>query len=164
MRRFVHALLLAAVALFMLGATCDRAVVRDATVYQTELDFMEQVGVQQADLLSGFLLTYCTCEDGEFTTADCRKAAETVVTVQARVPWHKAMALYNAGILEERPPETPPEVADTSTLCPTTPMGSVRMVPENYGAGWPTPDPEVEEAEEAGAPTGDHDAMEEGGS
>jgi len=49
---------------------------------------------------------------------ECKKAAKLVLTVKTRVPYHKAMMLFNARLLEERPPKTPPEIPSPDTLCP----------------------------------------------
>lgn len=102
-----------------LVACGPEAVVRDSQVYQTEVAFMSQAALQQADLLEGFVKAYCICDSvGLFTTEPCRKAAKTALVVRSRVPWHEKMMLYNAGLLKERPENTPPVVPDTSTLCP----------------------------------------------
>lgn len=103
------------------AGTCNQSVVRDKAVYETELNFWEQASVQTADALAGFIAISCTCDaDKKFTTEECEKAAKKVLVVRTRVPYHHQMALFNAGLLpkENRPPEEPPEVPPTSTLCP----------------------------------------------
>lgn len=95
-----------------------KTVIRDEVVYQTELSFMEQAALQPSEQLESFIKVHCLCNFGKFTTPECEKAAKTVLTVKARVPWHKAMMLYNAGLLKDRPVKDPPVVPETSTLCP----------------------------------------------
>lgn len=93
-------------------------VVRDAATYRLELDWMEQAALQPVEALSVLVAQSCKCQDGQFTDQICKQAASHIVTVKARAPWHKAMALFNAGLLDERPSETPPEVPAAETLCP----------------------------------------------
>lgn len=115
----MHKLWFLVLALLLMGASCGHnAVVRDTAVYKTELNFLEQAALQNAEALKGFINNHCTCTDGDFTDEKCLAAAKKVLVVEARVPWHKAMMLYNARLLEERPPKDPPEVPETGTLCP----------------------------------------------
>ena len=100
------------------GATCSSSIVRDEAVYRTELDLMEQMAVQPVDSLGGFVKGHCTCTDGKWADDTCRKAAKLILVVKTRVPYHKSMMLYNAGLLKERPPKDPPEVPAAETLCP----------------------------------------------
>lgn len=105
--------------LFLVMGCEPKAVVRDSAVYQTELQFMSQAALQQADLLQGFVKTNCACDAAKhFTTENCQKAAKTALVVKTRVPWHEQMMLYNAGLTSTRPATTPPAVPDVSTLCP----------------------------------------------
>ena len=97
---------------------CSQSIVRDKVTYQTELEFFSQVTTQTADTLQSFLDTYCVCNfDKHFTTTECQEAASQVVLIRSRIPYHKAMALYNAGILDVRPSKIPPVIPSTSTLC-----------------------------------------------
>jgi hypothetical protein len=115
MRILIGALVLM-VTMVLVG--CSPAVVRDEAVYRTELDFMEQAAVQPATSLEEFIQQHCACGAGHFVTPECKKAAKLVLTVKTRVPYHKAMMLFNARLLEERPPKTPPEIPSPDTLCP----------------------------------------------
>ena len=117
MRRHILAVLLLALAPFLLSCG-GPSVVRDAQVYETELGFWEAASLQTATALKGFIAEYCVCEEGVFTTEMCEKAAKKALVVETRVPYHKAMALYNAQLLKKRPSKTPPVVPATSTLCP----------------------------------------------
>lgn len=118
MKTHLMALALLVIALVCSAATCSSSVVRDEKVYRTELDLMEQMAVQPADSLDSFLKGHCTCTDGKWSDDACRKAAKLILVVKTRVPYHKAMMLYNAGLLKERPPKEPPEVPAAETLCP----------------------------------------------
>ena len=135
-RRYLLPLLLLFCAPFLLGGTCGgQTVIRDATVYRTELGFMEQASVQTAEALKARIQSQCVCTDGKFVQEGCAKDAKLVLVIEARVPWHKAMALYNAGLLEERPPKTPPDVPDPSTLCPDTTPADSNSDGTTFGAG-----------------------------
>lgn len=105
-------------AILTLTTSCHDAVVRDAVVYQTELNFFEKVSLDQADALQKFIAASCTCADGKFVLKDCEDAADMVVVTRARMPWHKAMARYNAGLDKTAPPKDPPAIPDPTTLCP----------------------------------------------
>lgn len=99
--------------------SCGGQLVRDSRTYQVEVTFLTMAAMQQADLLKGFISTNCVCtSDKQFTTAQCQKAAKTVQVIQSRIPWHKAMMLYNGGLTETRPPIEPPAVPPPSELCP----------------------------------------------
>lgn len=110
-------LLAASVAVGLLG--CGSSAVRDAVVYQMELDQYESWATRQAALLKDFVKAHCSCnEASEFTTKLCADSADFILTVEARAPWHRAMSLFNAGLSEERPAKVPPEIPASSTLCP----------------------------------------------
>lgn len=113
--------LLILTALLMAGLTgCTKYVVRDQTVYQTELNQYDAWATKQAELLKGFVAAHCTCNEAqEFTTAECKASADFILTIEARHEWHKAMSLYLAGITDERPPKDPPAIPENNTLCPT---------------------------------------------
>jgi hypothetical protein len=98
---------------------CTKYIVRDKTVYQAELNQYDSWATQQAALLRGFVTAHCTCNEAkEFTTPECKKSAEFILTVEARAAWHKDMSLFLGGLTETRPPGTPPEIPANSTLCP----------------------------------------------
>lgn len=114
-RLFVGALVLT------VGLTCccsSQCLVRDPSVYRVEMDFMEQSALQPVGALTQFLTEHCKCEGGQFTTEQCRKVADMILTVQIRVPWHKAMSLYLGGLEDKRPDKDPPVVPAPETLCP----------------------------------------------
>lgn len=103
---------------------CTKYIVRDQTVYQAELNQYDAWATQQAALLKGFVAAHCTCNEAkEFTTPECKKAADFILTVGARASWHKEMSLFLAGINEERPSKDPPEIPANSTLCPVSEGG-----------------------------------------
>lgn len=110
---------------FILGtvtfiASCGHATIaRDAEVYRVELDQYDRWAVRQAALLRDFVSSECTCTDGRFETARCSEAADWLLTVEARAAWHRQMALSNAGLVENRPPERPPAIPPST--CPLPP-------------------------------------------
>jgi len=113
--------ILSLVLLAALVGGCTEYVVRDAAVYQTELNQYDSWATKQAALLKGFMASSCTCDAAQkFTTTECADAADFVLTIESRHEWHKAMSLYLAGLTEDRPPKDPPEIPLSSTLCPTT--------------------------------------------
>lgn len=93
-------------------------VVRDETVYRTEVSFMGQATLQQAEQLENWVRTSCQCNEGRFTTPSCEKSADLVLVVKTRIPWHTSMMLYNARLLDKRPAKTPPEIPAVNSLCP----------------------------------------------
>jgi len=94
-------------------------VCREKTVYESEINFMEQAAIQPVEKLEWFIKNYCQCEDdGMFVMDECREAARLAITVKTRIPWHKAMMLYNAGISTVRPPKNPPVILPPQVLCP----------------------------------------------
>ena len=76
----------------------------------------------------GFIEEHCTCESDaegpQFNDQDCEKAADFVLTIEARSEWHKSMSLWNAGLIEEEPSEQPPEIAPLMCPLPPAPAAS----------------------------------------
>lgn len=103
---------------FVVGSSCNQQVVRDAAVYKNEVNFMEQVMSQSAAQLAEWIETSCKCEVGKFTSTLCEQSAKKVQLVRSRMPWHKAMMLYNAGLLDKRPSKKPPTIPPANALCP----------------------------------------------
>lgn len=97
---------------------CGSSVVRDTATYQAEVEWFQRATLEAAANLREQIQSTCLCVDGEFVTEGCSRAAFTVTVIESRAPWHSAMMLYNAGILEKRPPKDPPSVPPTSVLCP----------------------------------------------
>ena len=97
-------------------------VVRDAEVYRAELDQYDRWAVQQAALLRSFVSSECSCTDGQFGEARCAEAADWLLTVEARHVWHRQMALFNAGVVEARPPTSPPPIPPST--CPLPPAAA----------------------------------------
>jgi len=117
MRRIAATLFILVMAGTLMGGSCN-SVVRDENVFRTELDFFEQTSKQPADRLAQWVSIACKCEGGKFTDKWCAETAKLVQVVRTRVPYHKAMALFNAGLLEKRPPKDPPKVPPATDLCP----------------------------------------------
>jgi len=104
----------------LMGGTCN-TVVRDETVYKTELNFMEQTSTQPADKLVEWINLHCKCTGGKYVdpnAALCEASAKLVQVIKVRVPYHKAMMLYNASLTEDRPPKDPPKIPPATDLCP----------------------------------------------
>ncbi len=118
MAKFLPALLVILVAPVLLGSHCEETVVRESNTYQQEVEFMEQFVSQEAVLLADWIKTSCKCEEGKFTSALCEDSAKKVQLARARIAWHRDMMLYNAGLLKDRPSETPPVVLEATVLCP----------------------------------------------
>ncbi len=100
---------------------CPSTVVRESKVFKTEMAWFTSAAVQQANLLQYFVTTHpqCVCNEDKtaYTDPKCQKAAKTLLTALHRAPWHKKMALYNAGMLKERPPKEPPVIPAVGLLC-----------------------------------------------
>ena len=113
--------------LVLLGGCATKAVLRDATTYQVELDQYHKWATAQAAYLRGFIEDHCSCESDaegpQFDDPECEKAADFVLTIEARAEWHKQMSLWNAGMLEQEPPAQPPEIASLSCPLPPAPAG-----------------------------------------
>jgi len=72
---------------------------RDTTVYQTEVTFVDMTITQQAATAREYLRSpVCTCANDTWVPASCATAADNLATVNARWQWHKAMMLYNASL------------------------------------------------------------------
>lgn len=113
------------VAVTMTAGCAHKTVVRDARVYQAEINQYDNWAVQQAKYLRGFIEEHCSCEpDSEgpqFSDPDCEKAADFVLTIEARHDWHKSMSLWNAGLIEAEPSDEPPEIAPLMCPLPAAP-------------------------------------------
>ena len=120
---------------FILTGCPHKTVLRDAKVYEAELNQYDNWAVKQASFLRAFIDAHCACESEAegptFETTECEQAADYVLTIEARHDWHKQMSLYNASLIDERPPEAPPEIAPL--VCPLPPPPAP-----------PTPPPAVE--------------------
>lgn len=99
---------------------CGNYIVRNGEVYNAELDWFQQAGKQTAELSAELVERNCTCdEDGYFEDATCEELADNILTIRARMAWHVAMARYNAGVIDTRPPEKPPEIPPVESMCPS---------------------------------------------
>ncbi len=113
--------------IYILLAGCgSKSVIRDASVYQVELDQYHKWATSQAAYLRDFIEDHCECESDaegpQFDDPECEKAADFVLTIEARAEWHKQMSLWNAGLLRVEPPASPPTIAPLS--CPLPPAPS----------------------------------------
>jgi hypothetical protein len=103
-------------ACLLLTGCGKKVVLRDANVYQAELDQYHKWATVQAEHLRDFIEEHCTCdsdaEGPQFEDPECEKAADFVLTIEARAEWHKQMSLWNAGLLpaDKEPSKTPPTI------------------------------------------------------
>jgi len=148
MRRWIPVLVILMLVPMLMGSSCNQ-IVRDEVAYKAELELTSQMALQSAASLKKLIALVCVCENNKFTTKDCEKAADTALVIEARMPWHKAMSLYNAGITKERPPKDPPVIPAIETLCPApAPPAAPPAAPA------PEPAPEAVPATEAPATDG----------
>lgn len=97
---------------------CVPRIVREEAPYRAELDLTEQFALQPAARLAVRVQRECTCTpEKTFSEPSCEADAKLALVVQTRVPYHKAMALYNAGLTKDRPPVEAPAVPSPSSLC-----------------------------------------------
>lgn len=113
-------------ACILLTGCGTKAVLRDASVYQVELAQYHKWATAQAVYLRSFITEHCECESDaegpQFDDPECERAADFVLTIEARAEWHKQMSMWNAGLLREEPPASPPAIAPLS--CPLPPAPS----------------------------------------
>ena len=102
----------------LLAGCAHKTVLRDAEVYRTEVAQYDSWATQQAAYLRGFITEHCACNGNEFADTDCGRAADFVLTIEARHAWHLNMSLYNASLLDERPGDLP---AIPALTCPLPP-------------------------------------------
>jgi hypothetical protein len=109
-------------ALLTTAASCEKAsiVLRDPGVYRNEVAFFQMALEQDTELLATHLADgSCTCDaDGSWSSDVCESTALNVLVIRSRLSWHLEMMKYFIRDRDERPPEEPPEVPETSTLCP----------------------------------------------
>lgn len=105
----------------LLSMGCGDRAVRDTKVLKAELSWLSLAALRQASHLRSFVLGHpeCVCapDKAAFVNAACNLAARDMLTVETRVPWHRAMAEYNSGVTTERPSQTPPAIPSIATLC-----------------------------------------------
>jgi hypothetical protein len=94
--------------------SCAPMVVRDRVTYRAELDFTDRMLREGAPAVRDFVVSQCTCTDNVWrargdgaTNQQCAIYADWWVVYMARWAWHRSMMLYNARLLELRPPAAP---------------------------------------------------------
>lgn len=98
---------------------CKSVLIRDTEVYWNEIKFFEMALKQNTKLLKDYVQSgACSCEDGEWTTPECKRAASNVVVIEARLDWHLAQMEYLGKFKSSPPPEQEPEIPAASILCP----------------------------------------------
>lgn len=116
-----------ALAFILLTGCGTKRVIRDASVYQVELDQYHKWATSQAAYLRDFIEEHCACESDaegpQFADLECEKAADFVLTIEARAEWHRQMSLWNAGLIPEgsEPADTPPAIEPLSCPLPAAP-------------------------------------------
>jgi hypothetical protein len=95
-------------------------VLRDPEVYENEIGFLQMALEQDTELLEEHLTDgSCTCDDaGSWNSDLCETTALNILVIQHRLEWHVEMMRFLGKLTETRPSEVPPEVPETSTLCP----------------------------------------------
>lgn len=102
--------------LFLCLAACGgKQVLRDASVYETEIQFADNVVVEQSSQLRTFIDTYCVCGDADASL--CESAMETWVVVESRWPWHIDMMRYNGQLTDEDPGTAPSIIEYPEVTC-----------------------------------------------
>ena len=91
--------------LTVLTACGGKQVIRDGSVYETEIQFADNVVAEQHGQLRGFIDTYCLCGTGP--TLLCNAAVETWIVVESRWQWHSDMMRYNGQLIDTDPGEAP---------------------------------------------------------
>ena len=102
--------------LVLLG--CRSYSIRDAAVYEAEIDFIVASASDTVKHGVAAINKFCSCEGGEWATEECADLAETVVVLKYRAKYHAAFMLYLGGISNRQPPKEAPEIPDSTDLCP----------------------------------------------
>ena len=118
--RWVQWIMLSAIIAGSVGCKKTGVVLRDPEVYKNEIAFMQMALEQDTELLEAHLADgTCSCdEDGDWNNETCEMSALNVLVIQYRLQYHVDLMLYNAKLLDDRPPTEPPDVPELSTLCP----------------------------------------------
>ena len=105
----------------LLAGCASRVVVRDKTVFENEIGWLEAGASQGADSVRTLLTLSCKCENkgGEFdwSTVECDDAAEHVITIETQLPVIVHNARVAAGIIEGVAKNMPDVYPDAKTLC-----------------------------------------------
>jgi len=98
------------------------ASIRNPDVYANEIDFNNMVQDQAVAHLRYWIEVNCSCNDVPEWTGDhaeqCEKTAKHIAVVEARQEYHSHLMEFNGSLREDRPPKEPPEVPESTTLCP----------------------------------------------
>lgn len=127
--RLVLESLAAMLSVLICAVACHDVVVRDATVYRAEVDFVDAAAAEQVAGSLALIAQACRCEGGAFVDPVCAALAETTLVVQYRMKYHTAYMRYLGGLDGREPPDDPPEIPAPESLCPA----SVPAVPLRDG-------------------------------
>lgn len=103
MRKLLPLLLL--LPLTFAAACGGKQVIRDRIVYETEIQFADNVVMEQHGQLRAFIDEHCLC--AEEPAALCEEALETWAVVESRWQWHSDMMRYNGQLTDEDPGQAP---------------------------------------------------------
>lgn len=114
-------LLVLAVLSLSLGAGCST--IRDATVYTSEIQFVDMSVRREAPAVRRLLTTSCTCSEAVVwtstvegvSTEECEAAADWYRTYVGRWAWHISMMRYNGSVISTDPGAAP-EIVTTCEL------------------------------------------------
>lgn len=105
-------------ALILALSSCASTVSRDAATYRAELEWFTNTALSGTQHLETLLKKQCQCVEGSFQEGVCLRAARHIQAVRTRAPYHRDMALFNAGLITTQPSSTPPVVLSEKELCP----------------------------------------------
>lgn len=98
------------------------ASIRNPNVYANEIDVYNMIQNQSVQRMRYWLEQSCSCDGEGAWTGDhadeCEKTAKHVLVVETRQSFHTALMEYNGSLTDVEPEGDPPEVPETSTLCP----------------------------------------------
>lgn len=93
---------------------CAKHVIRDPDVYQSEVEFLSDAGVEVAELLLSEALSQDDTDAGD---AKCEELADVALVVLTRSPYHASMMLHLGNLGDD--PGEPPTIPTTEAVCST---------------------------------------------
>ena len=145
--RFLFTVLLVAP---FLAACPNGTVVRDTNVYENEIGFVRSATSQSVGIINSFLAEFCECagDPNHWEHPLCGEAATLSQVLDTRMPYHMDMMEYLGGIIEDRPPEEPPEIPGAEALCPADEASEPEPEAPAEEAAPEAAEPEATETEE----------------
>ncbi len=94
---------------------CTTTAVRDQSVYDNEIGFMEAASLETARAMSFYVIQNCCDSTGKLSKGEvCQDHAKLVMTVIMRVPYHADFMRFLGGITKNRPDNVPPGITPDS--------------------------------------------------